>query len=272
MDDFYIRTPENDHSRGPFDVDKLQSLAGAGQVTENTLYYDEEHEEWRPIALNESLKAAVFPERKRLSLAVEKPAADPTAEEKPAEAPDDDEEKVDVRELLAAADGETEETHHLKEGRESEEKSTAAAPMGLALAMALSGIFLLFPHFGVMQDAFGENALLDLLGFPFLLVAFFDLVLAVALALGVTEVYPYVRGRAMIGLGFGVYLGYAIQSPVLMLVFFLAGVGTFCATLSKRLLLTIAALVTAVAANGYLVYLSVSGRFDGFFESIQITF
>jgi hypothetical protein len=271
MDDFYIRTPENDHSRGPFDVDKLQSLAGVGQVTENTLYYDEEHEEWKPIALNESLKAAVFPERKPLSLAAAK-SEDDQAPEKDESEEEEDGGNVDVRELLAAADGETEDTRHLKKDRESEEKATIAASTGLALAMALSGIFLLFPHFGVVQAAFGTNSMLDLLGFPFLLVALFDFVLALALLLGVTEVYPYVRGRAMIGLGFGVYLGYALQSPVLTLVFFFAGVGPFCATLLKRLPLTLAALVTAVAANGYLVYLSLSGRFDGFFDSVQITF
>lgn len=269
MDDYYIRTPENDHSRGPFDVDKLQSLTEAGQVTEDTLYYDEEQEEWKPIALNETLKDTLFPKHKRLSLAAEKsddgkaPAEDQSEE---------DDAQVDVQELLAAADGETEDTHHLRKGRESMEKASAAAPLGLALSMALSGIFLLFPHFGVLQKAFGDGAFTDLIGFPFFLVALLDFALALALALAVTEVYPYVRGRAMIGLGFGVYMGWVLQSPDLMLAFFLAGAGPFCATLSKRFPLTIAALVIAVAANGYLAYLSFIGRFEGFFESVRISF
>lgn len=271
MDDYYIRTPENDHSRGPFDVDKLQSLAEAGQVTENTLYYDEGHEEWKPIALNEPLKAALFPEHKRLSLAAEK-SDHGKASAKDQSDEEEDEGHVDVQELLAAADGETEDTRHLKKGRESMEKASAAAPIGLAVSMALSGIFLLFPHFGVLQEAFGDGAFTDLFGFPFFLVALLDLALALALALAVTEVYPYVRGRAMIGLGFGVYLGWVLQSPDLMLAFFLAGAGPFCATLSKRFSLTIAALIIAVAANGYLAYLSFIGRFEGFFETIRITF
>ncbi|MFP4156677.1 MAG: DUF4339 domain-containing protein [Opitutales bacterium] len=269
MDDYYIRTPENDRSRGPFDVDKLISLAEAGQVTENTLYYDEEQEEWKPIGLNESLKASIFPKRKRLSLATEKTAGDSaTAEDQPEE---EEEEHVDVQEILAAADGETEETRHLKKGKESMEKASAVAPSGLAASMGLSGLFLLFPHFGVLQEAFGEGSVSDLLGFPFFLVALLDLFLALALLLAVTEVYPYVRGRAMIGLGFGVYLGWVLQSPELILVFFLAGLGPFTATFAKRLSLTIAALVIAVIANGYLAYLSLTGRFDGFFESVQIS-
>jgi hypothetical protein len=203
-------------------------------------------------------------------LATEKPDDAPaSAEDQPEE--EGEEERIDVQEILAAADGETEETRHLKKGKESMEKASAVAPSGLAAAMALSGLFLLFPHFGVLLNAFGEGAVTDLLGFPFFLVALLDLFLALALLLAVTEVYPYVRGRAMIGLGFGVYLGWALQSPDLILVFFLAGLGPFTATLSKRLSLTVAALAIAVIANGYLAYLSLTGRFDGFFESVQIS-
>ena len=54
MLEYYIRTPEQDESRGPFDASKLRTLAEAGQVTENTLYYDEDKEEWIPMASNEA--------------------------------------------------------------------------------------------------------------------------------------------------------------------------------------------------------------------------
>ena len=68
MADYYIRTPDYENSRGPFDAAQLLSLAEAGQITENTLHYDENKEEWVPIALNEKLNALVFPEREPLSL------------------------------------------------------------------------------------------------------------------------------------------------------------------------------------------------------------
>ena len=79
MSDYYIRTPEQNESRGPFDISKLLTLAEAGQINPNTLYYDEEKEEWIPIALNDALRAQVFPEREKLSLKIE-----------PDEAPDPD--------------------------------------------------------------------------------------------------------------------------------------------------------------------------------------
>jgi hypothetical protein len=46
MADYYIRTPEREESRGPFDASQLLTLAEAGQITENTLHYDESKEEW----------------------------------------------------------------------------------------------------------------------------------------------------------------------------------------------------------------------------------
>lgn len=68
MADYYIRTPDYENSRGPFDAAQLLSLAEAGQITENTLHYGEDKEEWVPIALNEKLNALVFPELEPLSL------------------------------------------------------------------------------------------------------------------------------------------------------------------------------------------------------------
>ena len=68
MADYYIRSKDDNDSRGPFDLSKLQTLAEAKQIDENTLYYDEEKEEWLPVGLNAELKAAVFPVREKLKL------------------------------------------------------------------------------------------------------------------------------------------------------------------------------------------------------------
>jgi hypothetical protein len=68
MADYYIRTPDYENSRGPFDTEQLLSLTEAGQITENTLHYGEDNEEWVSMALNEKLNTLVFPEREPLSL------------------------------------------------------------------------------------------------------------------------------------------------------------------------------------------------------------
>ena len=60
-DEYYIRKPDQETARGPYNIEKLQSLAEAGQVDTETLYYDENLETWAAIASNEELRHEIFP-------------------------------------------------------------------------------------------------------------------------------------------------------------------------------------------------------------------
>lgn len=260
MADYYIRTPEQDESRGPFDISKLLTLAEAGQVTPNTLYYDEEKEEWIPIALNEELNAEVFPEREKLSLQV--------GEEAKPEVDTKDPGGINVESMLAAAEGETAEKKKLTRQKKSFERAATISAVGLGLMMLFSALFMLLPLMPVLQSAIGDQQFATIFNHPTALIGLFDLIMAVLLLLSVTEVYPLVRGRAMLGLGFGVYVGWSLGDPILMGVSAAAGIGIFLATISQSLNTMIAAFILGIGGNLYLAYLALNGRFDGFFESI----
>lgn len=260
MADYYIRTPEQDESRGPFDISKLLTLAEAGQVTPNTLYYDEETEEWVPIALNEKLNAAVFLEREKLSLQVEEEAK-PEVETK-------DPGGINVESMLAAAEGETAEKKKLTRQKKSFERAATISAVGLGLMMLFSALFMILPLMPVLQSAIGDQQFATIFNHPAALIGGFDLTMAILILLSVTEVYPLVRGRAMLGLGFGVYVGWSLGDPILMGVSAAAGVGIFLATISQSLNSMIAAFILGIGGNLYLAYLALNGRFDGFFESI----
>ncbi|HKK18233.1 MAG TPA: GYF domain-containing protein [Opitutales bacterium] len=262
MPEYYIRTPEQDESRGPFNDSKLRTLAEAGQVTENTLYYDEEKEEWIPIALNEALKAQVFPKAESLKLRL---GHDDTDSEKYP----DDETGINVENMLKAAEADTDETRHLKRSQKSFERAVALASMTLGLMMILSAISFVIPHLDAIQGAVNEDAYTDLLNYPFLLVGIFDLVMAVLLLLSVTEIYPLLRGRAMLGLGFGVYVGWALGDPLLMLAFGLGGAGVFLATIAQGLSTMLLAIVIGIGGNAALAYLAINNRFAEFYSSIK---
>lgn len=266
MLDYYIRTPEQNESRGPFDVSKLRTLVEAGQVTENTLYYDEDKEEWLPIALNADLKAEIFPEKKSIKLRVG-PSHDPEAFPEDAE---EDEGEINIHDMLKAAEGDTEETRHLKQMQKSFEKAVALASTTLGLMLILSAISFLIPHHEAVQSAASEQAYLSLLNYPFLLLGIFDLIMAILLLLSVTEIYPLIRGRSMLGVGFGVYVGWALGDPVLMLAFGLGGAGIFLATIAQRLSIMLLAIVMGIGGNGALAYLAVNERFAAFYSSIQL--
>lgn len=263
MTDYYIRTPEQDESRGPFNIAKLLTLAEAGQVTENTLYYDEEKEEWIPLALNEELKAQVFPKSESLKLRIgEKRDGEGSSDDS-----EEDDENINVENILKAAEADTEETRHLKRSQKSFERAVALASMTLGLMMLLSSISFFIPHLDAIQGVVNEGTYANLINYPFLLVGIFDLIMAVLLLLSVTDVYPLIRGRSMLGLGFGVYLGWALGDPLIMLAFGLGGAGVFLATISQRLSLMILSIVMGIGGNGALAFLAINDRFADFYSS-----
>ncbi|MFW5874155.1 MAG: GYF domain-containing protein [Verrucomicrobiota bacterium] len=265
MADYYIRSQQDNDSRGPFDLPKLQTLAEANQISENTLYYDEDKEEWLPIALNEELKAAVFPQREKLKLNMAQ-----TAESREsAKQTERESERIAVEDLLDAAEGNTEQMRALKKKEQSFQRAMAVASSGIGLAILLSAITLLMPHFGIIGTAIEEETYATVLNYPFLLVGLFDLMMAVFLFLAVTEVYPLLRARGMLTLGFGLYVGWSLGDPALMIASAAAGVGLFGSTLAQGLSTMVPALVLAIGGNGFLAYLAMNDRFKDFFDAVS---
>ncbi len=264
MPDYYIRTPEQDESRGPFDPIKLQTLAEAGQITQNSLYYDETKEEWVPIALNAELCAQVFPMREKLALKVAKKQEELAKEEAIR-----DPGGLNVEEMLDAADGNTTEKKSIKEREKSFNKAAALSAPSLGIMMMASAVFLLYPNFSVIKNLYETGAYASLINFPFIFIGLFDFLMGIFLFLAVTEVYPLLRGRSMLTLGFGVYVGWALGDPILMGVSGAAGLGIFLATITQSYSVMLLALALGIGGNGYLAYLAVLGRFTGFFESVD---
>jgi hypothetical protein len=263
MSEYYIRTPEQDESRGPFDVSKLLTLAEAGQVTPNTLYYDEEKEEWVPLALNPTLHAQIFPEREKLSLKISH------TNEHPEEAAKANEESgLNVEAMLAAAEGQTEEKRKLTRQKKSLERAANISTASLGIMLILSALYMILPHVPAIQQTTSDGSLIGIFNYPVIWIGIFDLLLGMLLMLSVTEVYPLARGRAMLTLGFGLYVGWALGDPLFMLLSVAAGFGIFLATISRGLGSMIPACVLGIGGNGALAFLALNGRFDGFFDSI----
>lgn len=265
MSDYYIRTPEQDESRGPFDIAKLSTLAEAQQVTPSTLYYDEDKEEWLPIASNSELHALVFPEPEKLSLSA-KPEETPKKKKKKGKG----NAELNVETMLAQAEGDTVERRKVARKKKSFEKATALAAVGLGVMMILSALFMILPLMPVIQQFLNEGHIHYALDFPTVLFAIFDITVGVLLLLTVTDVYPLARARAMLGMGFGVYIGWALGDPIIMGASAAAGIGIFVATIAQRLGLMMLAFALGIGGNGFLAYLALNGRFDGFFDKITL--
>src|SRR3954468_20626605 len=100
--EIYIRNATETEARGPFNAQQVADLAEAGQVTADTLVYDANTEQWVTLSSNAELMGVVFPEKKKLVLKAK--------EIKTLNKPDENAKAITVDDMLAAAEGRTDDT------------------------------------------------------------------------------------------------------------------------------------------------------------------
>jgi len=271
--EYYVRNPDSENARGPFSLDKLQSLSEAGQIDRESLFYDEQSESWRLLGDSETLCAALFPEKKKLTLrrrgelppqvpasppvqstadsaaqAVGKPLPKPVParESVPVERSDPsapERSGLEVADLLAAAEGHTDEMELLRVQRMWRDRAVALSLPMMAFLMLLSSLSLFAGDWKAIWGC--ATAPLDadwvaLAENPMNLLGLLDLFFAMLLALAVTRVYSLLRLRLMLGTGFLGYTAYAAwtagsaQGGYSVLALVLFGAGVYVCTLTIR--------------------------------------
>ena len=247
VEEYYIRSAESETARGPYTIEKLVTLAESGQISPQTLYYDDNLESWAAIGSNHALRDQVFPQRKTLSLRKHRDSKKEILNREAATEP------VRVNELLAAAEGTTEETRFIRQRQRWAERSAAISLPVLGTLLLLSALSLVYPSYGIVMRAFeqGPGGLPQLLQTPLVLFGLFDLVAGVIILLGAAEFFPALRLRAMLGAGF---LGFTYMAQFLngyedgaylAISSMLFGVGLFVATLTLNFRILLLAFVAA---------------------------
>ena len=275
MAEYYIRTPDRDESRGPFTPAQLLTLAEAGQVTIDTLYYDEPKEEWLPVGMNPELKDEVFPEREKLKLKVDTPK-----EEEPKKKSKKKKKKLAVKEearstisdMLAVAENETKGARSKRKRDESYERATYLTDNGLCLIMLLSAVALIAPYLIEIKDIFFSQRLRQFLHYPLILLGVFDLLMSVYVYFGDRKLHSIVRGRAMLTLGFGAYIGWALDAMPILIASVAFGIGTLWSTLVQRFSLSIPAVALGLGGSAFLAYLSLTGYFNELMHHVFFEF
>lgn len=189
--EYYVRGVNDADARGPFSLEQLSSLAEAGQVDAQTYYYDNASEQWVLITSNEQLKAALWPEKRKLGF--KQMEFKPLNEEKTDSAP-----PITVQQFLDAAEGKTEDTKGKKDKGETMMAAAQWGTRSAALISIASAAALVLP--GV--DAVVAMDWVKVLQMPGTILGVVDVVLGLLLILGVIQIYPFVRFRAVFGLGF----------------------------------------------------------------------
>ena len=189
--EFYIRNASETEAHGPFTLEQLVSLAEAGKVDPQTLYYEAGTEQWIVIGANADLKAVIFPEKRRLTIK-------PKDSVHSVNAPADTTPPLSVDDMLAAAEGRTSETRSKRDKNISYERAAAIGRYACMLMLAISAGGLLIPSIEEIVNFDWQS----LVATPTAYFGFIDLFLAFGLLLGATSAYPLIRFRAAMGVGF----------------------------------------------------------------------
>jgi hypothetical protein len=189
--EFYIRNASETEAHGPFTQEQLVSLAEAGKVDQQTLYYEAGTEQWIAIGANADLKSIVFPEKRVLTI---KPkdridSVNAAADLAP---------PLSVNDMLAAAEGRTAETRDKRDKTIAMERAARIGRYACIVMLFLSMSGLLVPSI----DSVVSFDFQTLVSNPFVYFGVFDLGLMIFLLLGEMSLYPVVRFRCALGVGF----------------------------------------------------------------------
>lgn len=240
--EIYIRNANDTEARGPFGLAQLTSLAEAGQITPETLVYDAATEQWAALNTQAELYAQVFPEKKKLILKAK--------EFKSLNKPTDDAKPIDVTDILAAAEGRTDDTKDKEDPEIAMMRAAKIGTIGALVALLIGAAGEILPSVDVITS--GDIG--AVIGQPLVLFGALDLFLAVMLGLGVISLYPLVRFRAALGFGFLAFIFYAQGSPMLLIYAGAGCAGLYLCTIFITLVPAILAAAAAVGGMGLLTW------------------
>lgn len=189
--EFYIRTASETEAHGPFTQEQLASLAEAGKVDPQTLYYEATTEQWVSISSNLELKNVIFPEKRRLTVK-------PKDRVSSLNSGSNTSPPITVTDMLAAAEGRTADTRDKRDRIVVMERAAKIGRFACILMLVISTASLLLPSIDAIVAMDTAHLVLN----PFIYLGVLDLLLALFLILGVVSVYPFIRFRAMLAVGF----------------------------------------------------------------------
>lgn len=239
--EFYIRHASETEARGPYNLEQLVSLAETGSVTVETLYYDAATEQWAVIGDNPAVKAGIFPEKKKLTIkaketvgSINKPRTDSLA-------------PITVDDMLAAAEGRSEDTKDKQSGDIAASRAAAIGMWAIVAMFALSAAGEMLPAVDVLMSMDPIKIATN----PLAVIGVIDLVFAVLIGLGMVNLYPVVRFRAALGLGFFglIFFLQGLHAPMLAAI--AGSVGLYLCTIFISMLPVIISAGIGIAALGY---------------------
>ena len=244
--EFYIREASEAEARGPFNQEQLISLAETGQLTADTLWYDPAIEDWASIGSNDELKASLFPEKRKLRMKAKDII--------PVQKSTDSLAPITVEDMLAGAEGRTDDTKDKKDPAEAQARAARIGMWSAVVCLILAAAGEILPA----ADAIAAMDVGKLMGQPLAFLGALDLFVATMLGLGVVTFYPIVRFRAAAGLGFFGFLFFAQGLPLPMVAVLAGSAGLYFATVWVDFMPVVVASALGLAGSAGAAYFLLS--------------
>lgn len=279
MKTYLVRSPQSENADGPFSLEQLRDLADSGVLTIHSLYNHDGMDGFEPFSENTALwdeikpavkaslklkpKSTLKPSSAKTMQSAEAPTAESaktarkTQPEKEEAAPSPYEESADVSQMLAAAEGNTSQTKHVKKLKKSIHRAATLILPCLVLGLMMSVATIVQPYWEVIFGMFktGNYSLSFLLENWIILFAIADLLLLIGIGLGQTGLFPLLRLRCAIGLGFFFFLFYSRQEWLAVGAMSLLQAAMIFATLCTRFASTLLYCTLALAGGGAMIWL-----------------
>lgn len=244
--ELYIRNATETEARGPFNVQQVADLAEAGQVTPETLVYDANAEQWVAFKDQPELLAAIFPEKKKLSLKAK--------EIKTLNKADEAAKPITVNDMLDAAEGRTDETKGKSDPALDMARAARVGMIAATATLVLAAAGEILPGTEALMSMEGAK----LLQKPLVLLGALDLGLAVLLGLGMVTIYPFIRFRAALGLGLMGFMFYAQSASIPLAALAAGSVGLYLCTVFVSMVPVVLAAAAGVGGMGFLAYITLT--------------
>jgi hypothetical protein len=241
--EYYVRGVDDTEARGPFTVEQLITLGETGQIDAETLFYDAATEQWSTISSNEQLKEAVFPQKKKLSFKPREAIQDLNIQK-------EDHRAITVEQILAAAEGRTEETKDMRGRIDAQHRAARIGLYAGLIIFLLSTAALLLPYVEVVST-FDPVSIAKQ---PLILLGLVDLACSVLLGLEVVNAYPFIRFRAAFGLGFLSVIFWSQGHPHVAMAIVVGSVGMYFCTVFVSYVPVITSALLGLAGIGGFAY------------------
>jgi hypothetical protein len=240
--EIYIRNETETEARGPFNIEQISSLAEAGQVTAETLVYDATTEQWVALSANPDLLAAVFPEKRKLVLKAK--------EIKTLNKPDENAKAITVNDMLAAAEGRTDDTQGKSDPEIAMMRAAKIGMIGATVTLIAAAAAEILPA----TEALTSMDPAKIMAQPLVVLGVLDVILAVLLGLGMSSIYSFVRFRAALGLGLMGFMFYAQGLSVPLLEVAVGATGLYLCTVFVSMIPVVVAAAAGVGGMGMLAW------------------